>query len=131
MNPSGVNIKPEPLPRRSCGVRGMFGLRLLTPSSTSIYTTDGLTFSAAVITAREYASITSSSVRGVADLIAPTGSPLLQSIQFPFSSDTLVRIVSGTSIPEHSKNKLLQHGKRNFNDVVQQPSITCGFCQHQ
>src|SRR5262249_10764092 len=56
IKPSGVNTKPEPLPRNSAGRREEDACRLSWLCLTSILTTDGLTFSAAAVTAREYAS---------------------------------------------------------------------------
>src|ERR1017187_5629403 len=50
MNPSGVMMKPDPLPAASRPLRRSPFLR------TSIFTTDGLTSSAALTTAFEYAS---------------------------------------------------------------------------
>jgi hypothetical protein len=53
MKPSGVNTKPEPLPRTSAERRDADAWRLSTLCLTSILTTEGLTFSAAAVTAAE------------------------------------------------------------------------------
>src|SRR5688572_2950508 len=76
MNPSGVMIKPEPLPpepglsslppRRDCPP-------VLRDLKTSIFTTDGLTASAAVVTALEYASSKNPSLVGRASSRAGLG----------------------------------------------------------
>ena len=64
-NPSGVMMNPDPLPPLSRPLRPALPLR------TSIFTTDGLTASAAFTTALEYAS--SNGLSGSSDASSLTG----------------------------------------------------------
>src|SRR4051794_30594923 len=86
MNPSGVMIKPEPLPAPSRPLRPLF-------FSTSIFTTDGLTSSAAVTTALEYASSNGASETGaLSEVDWPLNTPLSSEIGVTLKSFSTIFI---------------------------------------